>query len=469
MKILLIFLLLSVGWGFLRNSPLGQIRHREVPQISQQILRSYNEVHFNQHEICRVFVKECRKLSVGLVTIAFAFGISYPSIAKDFPIFEEAWTNVQQNFFDNTYNNNNWDELKKDYEKRLESGADEIAITKDMLGKLGDKYSRFLDKDQYQALFKYDAIGVGIIFKSSPNEGLSVAAPPIAGSSGEKNGLREGDIITKINDKDATKMTAIQTLEMLSTDESKTVSIEFCHPGESTKQKVVLERSYEKASNPVSFKDQILASGNHVGYIRLKEFNADAVRGVEEALDKLNTKNIDNLILDLRGNTGGGFEFAINIGGMFMDDKMMVIATGKGLNDKTSFRTSYPKGVLFRKPVTVVTDGLTASASEVLVSGLRDNCRATVVGSRSFGKGKIQGVFGLSEGTGMTLTVAQYLSPKGNIIQGNGIEPDFPLPSLNPYVGLLLRDTPISNIDFNTIDLNKANSILQSCTPFKES
>ena len=120
-----------------------------------------------------------------------------------------------------------------------------------------------------------------------------------------------------------------------------------------------------------------------------------SVPELKDALVELNGKNIDELLLDLRGNTGGGFQFALNIGGMFMDNKEMVTALGRG-DEKSIFKSSYPEGVLFNKPLVLLTDGLSASASEVLAGGLHDNCRAVLTGGTTFGKGKIQAVFGLA-------------------------------------------------------------------------
>ena len=185
-----------------------------------------------------------------------------------------------------------------------------------------------------------------------------------------------------------------------------------------------------------------LPDGKLAGYIRLADFNAEAVPRLQAALAELNRAGAQEVVLDLRGNTGGGFQFALNIGGMFMRDKVMATATGRD-SATTTFRTSFQPakaeqgGVLYRGPLVLLTDALSASASEVLTAGLRDNCRAVVAGQRTFGKGKIQAVFGLSDGEGLTMTVAQYLTPKGTAIQGRGIEPDLPLPTLNPYLRAL--------------------------------
>jgi C-terminal processing protease CtpA/Prc len=119
--------------------------------------------------------------------------------------------------------------------------------------------------------------------------------------------------------------------------------------------------------------------------------------------------------------------------------------------------------VLYRGPLLLLTDGLSASASEVLAAGLRANCRAALVGERTFGKGKIQAVFGLTNGEGLTLTVAQYLTPSGVAIQSYGIQPDIPLPVANPYLGMMLSTVSpsITKPDLNSIPFQAAEELLK--------
>ena len=158
---------------------------------------------------------------------------------------------------------------------------------------------------------------------------------------------------------------------------------------------------------------------------------------------------------------GGGFQFALNIGGMFMQsDREMVTAESRN-NDKTKFYASYPEGVLYKGPLMIYTDRLSASASEVLVSGLHDNCRAVTTGERTFGKGKIQAVFGLADGEGLTMTVAQYVSPKGKPIQYRGIEPDIPadLPA-NPYVNAIFGTSMLKQPDLNSLKFDLGQEII---------
>lgn len=395
-----------------------------------------------------------------------------------YPLFEEVWDGLNENFFDDQYNGQDWQKVKKETLGKLDSGADEHAIVKKILTSLGDKYTRLVDKKTFEGLFKYDAIGVGLLFQSNPGEPLRVSGPPTGGSSSAVAGMKKGDLILSLNGKSTEDMTAMTVLDMMSNDVSPEITLEYYRPGaddtiksfkaasQSDKKKsVTLARSgIEKAQNPISYSTQRLAGGKLAGYIRFSDFNAEAVPNLHDAILDLEKKGVDELLMDLRGNTGGGFQFALNIGGMFMGDRPMVTTKGKA-GDSSSFRTSYPEGQLTSKPLVILTDGLSASASEVLTGGLVDNCRAVTAGANTFGKGKIQAVFGLANGEGLVMTVAQYVTPKGTIIQSRGIPPALPGPAGNAYLNLAISSTPANRApDLEAIDFNKAQELLKTCT-----
>jgi carboxyl-terminal processing protease len=365
-----------------------------------------------------------------------------------------------------------------------------------------------LDKSFFESLWKYDAIGVGVLFQSNPGKPMEISGPPISGSSGEKAGLRKGDQVLSINGNSLEGKTAIDLLDMMSNDEQLELKMEYQRPGED-KRTIVLARSLQKTLDPVSYSSQRLPDGRLAGYIKLTDFNSAAVPGMKIAIIALEKEGTmpqahsphsltpkasldslysiplkclsflyhpgaEELVLDLRGNTGGGFQFALNIGGMFMDNRPMALAQGRlspggDANARQEFRTSYPSGSLTRTPLVVLIDELSASASEVLAGALHDNCRASLTGSNSFGKGKIQAVFGLQNGGGLTMTVAQYLTPKGSVIQSKGLQPDFLMnkPQANAYVNLLTGGILEKNIDLRTIDFSKAHEQLSACAALK--
>lgn len=407
-----------------------------------------------------------RTITAGLLSGSVCLQTS-PCIAND-GLLNEVWGIVNENYVDSTFNGNDWSKIKEDYSSKVNDGADERKLTVKMLSKLGDKYSRLLDKSYFESLWKYDAIGIGLIFQNIiPGTPMVVSAPPLTGSSGEKAGIQKDDIIYTINGKSTSSMTAMDVLDMLSNDESDKVVIVYgkkdSNNNDDDKKSVILTRVKDTVTNPVTFFSQKVSNGQTIGYIKLKEFNSKAIFGLKEAITSLEASGVDEYVLDIRGNTGGGFQFALNAGGMFMSEKPMVIATGK-LDDRTVYKSSYPNGPLTDKPLVLWVDGLSASASEVLAGGLHDNCRAVVVGSKTFGKGKIQAVFGLSDGEGLTLTVAQYLTPKGTVIQSKGLSPDLPIDSISPYIKLLTGPILDQPPDLNQIDYKKVADLATSCS-----
>ncbi len=163
------------------------------------------------------------------------------------------------------------------------------------------------------------------------------------------------------------------------------------------------------------------ADGTRIGYIRLKQFNANAAKDMADALKKLEGENVQGYVLDLRSNPGGLLMASITIARQWLDEGVIVSTkTRDGIED-----TKRANGrSLTQKPLVVLVNEGSASASEILSGALQDNHRAVVVGEKTFGKGLVQSVRGLSDGSGMTVTIAKYLTPNGRDIHKHGIDPD---------------------------------------------
>ena len=282
------------------------------------------------------------------------------TINENKKIFDEVWNIVNENYYDSTFNNHNWNDIKTEYNNKIKNkNADDHQLTMNALNLLGDKYTRLLDKEKYQSLWKYDAIGVGLLLQSNPDKSaLTVPSDPLQGSTSYQAGIRKDDIILSINNAPTKGKSALDILDMMSNDNNENVIIEYKHPFATTSttttatttttdnnnnnniQKVSLKRSQEKVINPVTYYTEKVSSGDVVGYIKLTEFNSEAVHGLEKALQNFNNyntlssqspsidpinnnnnnednigKGVNAIVLDLRGNLGGGFQFALNIGG----------------------------------------------------------------------------------------------------------------------------------------------------------
>jgi carboxyl-terminal processing protease len=300
--------------------------------------------------------------------------------------------------------------------------SDEEALDEStkLVKSMGDKYSRVVRPAQVAKLNKYDVTGVGINFVLNDANAVTVGAVPPKDSDAGRLGVGFGDIITSINGKSTVGMTSFDCLEAVqSKDDVATMTLRSATNGE--EREVTLRRAQGSATrNPVTY-HLVEAQGAKVGYIRLAEFNDQCKQRVSEAVSELEREGASRLVLDLRHNTGGALDGAVGIAGFFMDRPLVLYVTDAfgQLQPIQSREASQAKDV----PIQVWVDNLTASAGEVLAGALRDNCRAPVVGTTTFGKGVIQGVFGLSDGGALVQTVGSYTTPAGQEINLKGVTP----------------------------------------------
>lgn len=334
-----------------------------------------------------------------------------------------------------------------------------IKLITEMVKSLGDKYTRVLDQQQYAAIQKFDLIGVGVTLMPNAQKDIIVGAPPIEGSPSDRVGLVTGDFVTAVNSIPTKGRTAFDIIDQISDNpDAKTVTFSIRRqgdndlPGEGRTFDVTMERqNFMQVKDPVQYKlTERRKDGTNVGYVRVTEFNSLVNSKLQDALVDLKEQGANAYVLDLRSNTGGAFQSAVEVSGMFVEDRVATYVVDS--NDvELPFKTPNDKLVVDPKsPLVLWIDGLSASASEVLAGSLHDNCRAVTMGDKSFGKGLIQAVYGLKNGAGLVLTVARYITPGGYEIQGIGITPDIPGNMPAPViVPVLSSDT--SKVDFQEI------------------
>ena len=375
------------------------------------------------------------------------------------PAYDETWNLVRKFALDRSYNGQNWDEAYAKYSADLISSADNdeghvMGAVNELVSSMGDKYTRLLDRDAYARIQKFDLIGVGATLMPDPvTQEIVVGAPPVTKSAAEQAGLKVGDVILAVNGMETKGRTAFDIIDQIS-DDPRSNKITFSvRSGDVTKD-VILKREFPEMKDPISFRiSETRPDGTRVGYVRIAEFNSLVKPRMEAALRDLESQDVNAYVVDVRGNPGGAFQSAIEIAGLFMNDKLATdVVDGNGVDLK--FRTSKDKAIVGASdPVAVWIDGGSASASEVLAGALRDNCRAVVMGSTSFGKGLVQAVYGLKNGYGLVLTVAKYLTPGGTDINKIGIIPDVTkdeaLPLAPGFVPVIGSDT--SRVDFNDV------------------
>lgn len=283
---------------------------------------------------------------------------------------------------------------------------------------------------------------------------IVLGAPPVAKSAADEAGLKSGDVVLAVNGMETKGRTAFDIIDQITEDPNAREITFTIRSGNDEPRDVQMKREFLEVKNPISYRvSETRDDGTKVGYVRIAEFNSVVKPSLEAALKDLESQNVGAYVIDVRGNPGGAFQSAVEIAGLFMNDKLATdVVDGNGVDLK--FRTSKDRVVIDENdPVAIWVDGRSASASEVLAGALRDNCRAVVQGDTSFGKGLVQAVYGLKNGYGLVLTVAKYLTPNGTDINKVGIVPDVSkeeaLPSAPGFVPFVGSDT--SHVDFENV------------------
>lgn len=373
-------------------------------------------------------------------------------------VLDEVWRLVSKYYVDKTYNGKDWNAIRERYESQDTATGEEdssktMSLAKSMVSNLGDKYSRILDKESYERIQKFDLIGVGATLIGNDSKQIMVGGPPIRGSAADRAGLQAGDYIMSVNGVPTLGRTSFDIIDQVNegTPPRKTITFTVAKGGDTSNVvDMELERSFVEVNNPISYKLDARDGKHKVGYVRIREFNSLVNTKVREALLDLKSQGANAFVLDLRSNPGGAFQSAVDVASLFMENKVATYFVD-GNNIKTPFTTSTKNVVVDEAdPVVIWLDRGSASASEIFAGAMHDNCRAIVMGDRSFGKGLIQSVFGLENGSGLVLTVAQYVTPNGSVIQGSGIRPDIQakLPIRIPFLG---SDSDTSVVNFHQV------------------
>lgn len=364
-------------------------------------------------------------LLVGWVAPAHAF-------TEEQKLLSEVWRIVDRAYVDNTFNQQNWWYVRQRALKQpLDNREATYGAIQQMLASLDDPFTRLLKPDQYRSLqtnTSGELMGVGLQIAQEPETGDLRVIAPIEGSPAAKSGIQTGDRILKINGIPTQKLTlddaaermrgAIGTIVTLTVGRNETEPFEV----NITRDRISLNPVYAELRLP---KEQ---DGKKVGYIRLNQFNANATMEVAHAISRFEQAGADAYILDLRNNPGGLLQSGIEIARLWLEDATIVYTVNReGIQD--SFATNGQ--ALTDDPLVVLVNQGTASASEILAGALQDNGRAQLVGEKTFGKGLIQSLFNLSDGSGLAVTIAKYETPAHHDINKQGIKPDVTV-SLDP-------------------------------------
>ncbi|NJL80955.1 MAG: S41 family peptidase [Richelia sp. RM2_1_2] len=364
--------------------------------------------------------------AVTLSTIAVAgLGIHSQGQAlfKESPkeIVDEVWQIIYRQYVDGTFNQVDWQAVRREYlDKSYTDKEQAYKSIREMLKKLDDPYTRFMDPKEFQNMqvdTSGELTGVGItIGLDEETKKLTVIAP-LEDTPAFKAGILAKDIITKIDGKSTKGMDTNQAVTLIRGQPGSKVRLTISRNGKETDYLITRAKI---EIHPVEASVKQTPAGN-VGYIRLKQFSANASKEMREAIVGLEKKNVDGYVLDLRNNPGGLLFSSIEIARMWLKDGTIVSTIDrKGLVEK---ETANGRS-LTEKPLVVLVDQGSASASEILSGALQDNKRAVLVGSKTFGKGLVQSVRPLDDGSGVAVTIAKYQTPNGTDINKSGIKPD---------------------------------------------
>lgn len=325
--------------------------------------------------------------------------------AAEFNVFWEAWRLVESNFFGSV------PEMQ-----RVAWGA-----IRGALDTLDDPHTTFLEpqprqREREDLSGRFGGIGAYV----TQTEDGRIALEPMPDLPAAQAGVQEGDILIRVDDTEITTEMTVDDVVTLVRGEVGTI-VRLTLEREGQAEPVVVEVVRQDIPSP-SVESRMLEDAEAVGYVRIFLFSGRTEAELEDALSELKDLGMRQLILDLRGNGGGLFDAAIDVASKFLDGGVVLYQVEKGTPEQefqASGRPVWPEG-----PMVVLVDGGTASASEIVAGALQDRGRAVLAGEQTYGKGSVQSVFDLSDGSSVHITHAQWLTPERRQISGEGLAPD---------------------------------------------
>ncbi len=347
----------------------------------------------------------------------------------------DAWTLVNEGYYDpERLDEIQWKRLRqKTLQKQIETSNEAYSAIEDMLKPLEDPFTRVLRPKDYQLLkssnFGSEINGVGLQLGEDEATKQIKVISTLAGSPAEEAGIISGDFINTVDGISSEDLGLANTASKLRGASGTKVLVQISSSTGEIREIDLERRSVEL--RPVRTK-RLRDDSHTIGYLRITQFSESVPKKIEEALQELKDKEVEGLILDLRNNSGGLVSSGIAVADSFLSEKPIVETKDRnGIKDAIISQ----KNTFFDGPMVTLVNKGTASASEILAGSLQDNQRSTLMGEQTYGKGLIQSLKSLGEDSGIAITVASYLTPKGNNIQGRGITPDkiLDLPEAREY------------------------------------
>jgi carboxyl-terminal processing protease len=312
--------------------------------------------------------------------------------------------------------------VRSDYVEKPDDGKLVETAINGMLTGL-DPHSSYMDAKsfrdmQVQTRGEFGGLGIEVTME----DGLIKVVAPIDDTPAAKAGVMANDYITHIDDESVQGLTLNQAVDKMRGRVNTSIKLRIMRKGQDKPVEMTLTRDVIKVLSVRS-----RSEGDDIGYIRITQFNEQTTEGVKKAIADISAQDGDKLkgfILDLRNNPGGLLDQAIGVSDTFLEKGEIVSTRGRNPEDVQHF-TAKPGDLAKGKPMIVLINGGSASASEIVAGAMQDHKRATILGTRSFGKGSVQTIIPLGNGAGaLRLTTARYFTPSGHSIQAKGIVPD---------------------------------------------
>ncbi len=335
----------------------------------------------------------------------------------------QSWRIVNQSYVDDTFNHQNWWLMRQKFiKKSLNNREATYKAIEEMLATLEDPFTRLLRPEQYHSLqvnTSGELSGVGLQINLDPESGFVEVVSPLVGSPAESAGIQPRDYILEIDGIITNTLTLDDAAARMRGPVGTKVSLKVRSKNQGDIRTVKLVRD-RISLNPVyaTLKNE---QETPIGYVSLNQFSANATKEIAHAVVELDREGAEAYVLDLRNNPGGLLQAGVEIARLWLDEGTIVYTVNRQgtLGSFDSFGEA-----LTDKPLIVLVNQGTASASEILAGALQDNGRALLVGEKTFGKGLIQSLFELPDGAGLAVTVAKYETPSHKDINKLGIQPD---------------------------------------------
>ena len=354
-----------------------------------------------------------------MTAVLMGIGASYAATPAE--MYDDVWKIVNKKYYDPTNNSQDWNKWRYRYQNKLKTKEDAYVAIETMLTSLNDPYTRFLDPKEFSEetqSIKGSLKGIGT--QIGLRDGELVIIAPLEDSPAERAGLLADDRILEINGESTKGISIDAAADKIRGEKGTTVTLLIQRKGVPNKIYSVVRDEIEVKSVSCKPPFETTKIPGDIQYIRLSSFiSKNAAGEIESILN--NSSGMKGFIIDLRSNPGGLLTNAIYISDMLLRGGVIVSTV-----DRDSYKTTTRARMqqVTDKPIVVLINKGSASASEILSGALKDNHRATIVGEQSFGKGLVQEINKLPDEAGMNITIQRYLTPSGSDIHKKGITPD---------------------------------------------